>query len=294
MRISSTSLALLALSPLSMANGALPLSRQFGHALESIQQQQSNTRSLTFKKSLIRALQDQTDTEQEMTQELLDALGPELVAALPCLMALDSNGMGDDDGGGDVDDGGDDDENPPLAFLDGYMDDACDESTGICDFSSEMDEEKIKCDETGGKIILNDILFCKEEMDDGDEEAPDMDMIFNNAPDMDIIFNNVPVCFPQICPDDSNMMELAAMAAKMVVIIFAQMFGDLGDDTEMDMEAIGMLGMKQECASGTKLATSDKKDTETETGGGSSAAVRNIVWSFSVAAAVGIGAFLAV
>lgn len=279
MRISSTSLTLLALS-LSMANGALPLSRQLGHALESIQQQQSNTRSLTFKKSLIRALQAQTDTEQEMD--------PDLLAAMPCLQALMTITMedGGDGDGGDVGDGGGDDEDNPLAFLDGLDTDGgeiCDRTTGICDFSSGKDEAKIECDETGGKIISNDFLICKEDMDDVDE----------GAPDMDIIYNNVPICFPQICPDDANMFEMMGMMMEMLAAMFEGFGGDETVTAEPGTEIdLGAMFTKQECASGTKLATSDKKDTET--GGGSSAAVRNIIWSFSVAAAVGIGAFLAV
>ena len=266
MRISSTSLALLALSPLSMANGAKPLSRQLGHALESIQEQQSSTKSLKFKK-MVRALQDQTDTD-EMPQEYLDAFGPELVAMLPCIGALFP--MGDDMEMGDG--GGDGNQNNPLDFLEDYKDNACD-ATGNCDFSIAKDEAKIKCDETGGKIISNDILYCKEDFGDDVEGAPDMDVIYNNAP----------VCFPQICPDDSNVIELGAMASKMFIISLAMAFGT---EVDMDMEEMGP-GMKEECASGTKLATSDN-------GGGSSAAARNIIWSFSVAAAVGIGAFLAV
>jgi len=228
-----------------MANGAKPLSRQLSHALESIQQQQSNTRSLKFKKA-IRALQDQTDDDQEMPQEYLDALGPEIVAMLPCLTAMGGDGMEmemGDDGGDGGDDGLDNDENNILAFLDDYNDDAC-EATGICDFSIIKDEEKIKCDENGGKIIMNDILFCKEDMD----------------ADMDMIIYNAPVCFPQVCPDDSNAMELTAMGVKMFMIILAMMFGT--DLTEIDMEEIPMVGTKEECASGTRLAISDTKDTK--------------------------------
>jgi len=266
-----------------MANGAKPLSRQLSHALESIQeQQQSNTKSLKFKK-MVRALQDQTDTDQS--------------ALMPCLMAMmggedememgdgggDGNGDGDGNGGGD----GDDDENDPFAFLGDYRDTACD-AAGVCDYSIAKDDQQIKCDETGGKIIVQkDILFCKEDTED-DEEAPGMDLIVSNAP----------ICFSQVCPDDTDVNELL----KLVAMFMMAMMGG-GDGTEMDMEVIA--GAKDECASGTKLATSDNKDTETdgdkkdtETGGeadgGSSAAAGNIIWSFSVAAAVGIGAFLAV
>merc|ERR1712086_345115 len=114
----------------------------------------------------------------------------------------------------------------------------------------------------------------------------------------DLIVSNAPICFSQVCPDDTDVNELL----KLVAMFMMAMMGG-GDGTEMDMEVIA--GAKDECASGTKLATSDNKDTETdgdkkdtETGGeadgGSSAAARNIIWSFSVAAAVGIGAFLAV
>jgi len=274
MRISSTSLALLALTPLAMANEALPLSRQLGHALESIQQQQSNTRSLTFKKSLIRALQDPTDTELAC-----------ILAAAPSGISGSTEDEGEEaeeflDGGGDPFD--------PFALLNEFVEDACDESGGICDFSSAKDEAKDMCDEVGGKIILNDFLLCKEDIVKG--------MMGEDAPDMDVIFVNAPVCLPQSCPDDSNLMELAAMAVKMRFSAELEEDPDRAEDLAEDMaeELEKKPGMKQECASGTKLATSYKKDTEAETGGGSSAAVRNIIWSFSVAATVGIWAFLAV
>jgi len=230
---------------------------------------------------MVRALQDQTDTDQS--------------ALMPCLMAMmggedememgDGGGDGDGDGNGGGD--GDDDENDPFAFLGDYRDTACD-AAGVCDYSIAKDDQQIKCDETGGKIIVQkDILFCKEDTED-DEEAPGMDLIVSNAP----------ICFSQVCPDDTDVNELL----KLVAMFMMAMMGG-GDGTEMDMEVIA--GAKDECASGTKLATSDNKDTETdgdkkdtETGGeadgGSSAAARNIIWSFSVAAAVGIGAFLAV
>jgi len=280
MRISSTSLALLALTPLAMANEALPLSRQLGHALESIQQQQSNTRSLTFKKSLIRALQDPTDTELAC-----------ILAAAPSGISGSTEDEGEEaeeflDGGGDPFD--------PFALLNEFVEDACDESGGICDFSSAKDEAKDMCDEVGGKIILNDFLLCKEDsMEDEDEdEGSGMDLIFVN----DVIFVNAPVCLPQSCPDDSNLMELAAMVVKMRFSAELEEDPDRAEDLAEDMaeELEKKPGMKQECASGTKLATSYKKDTEAETGDGSSAAVRNIIWSFSVAATVGIWAFLAV
>ena len=57
-------------------------------------------------------------------------------------------------------------------------------------------------------------------------------------------------------------------------------------DVEVDMME---LLSKQQCASGIKLSTSDDGS---DSGDSSGAAARNMCWSFSVAAAVGFGAFL--
>ena len=248
-------LTLLALS-LSTANGALSLpTRQLSSALESIQQ--SNKKSLTHKKSLIRALQlEDLDAEDQA-----------------CLFGI-IGALGEDDN--------------PLATITEEQDyyDSCDFSTGIgiCDFS----DSTVECDESAGKTIFNDMLVCKEDVPEGDGQPFDM------------VMNNIPFCFPKICPEDANFIEM--------MLIFFQIFAEsleglAGNETTpedtVDLDMLEALG-KQQCDSGTKLSDypstdhSHSHDSRGDTPDTSDASVRNMILSFSVAAAMGIGAFLTV
>lgn len=257
MRISSSSFTLLALS-LSTANGALSLpTRQLSSALESIQQSTKN--SLTHKKSLIRALQGEIDAESQA-----------------CLVALIGT-MEEDDN--------------PMAFMDelNFSDsNICDYSTGIgiCDLS----DSNVECDQSTGKIITNDMLMCKENNPEG------------TVGPVDMVINNIPYCFPKICPDDTNMIEMMTMLIQMFIGELGGNETDTGEDGADMFEAF----TKQQCDSGTKLSdhTGDEhtsgdhshshSDDGTDSADSSDASVRSMILSFSVAAAVGIGAFLTV
>lgn len=237
-----------------------------------------------------------------------------------CLMAYlmggfteAANDVGGD--GGEVEDETDD--SNPLSFLedvDYANTDVCDYTTGvgICDIS----DTAIECDESDEstmKIIFNDMLMCKESMPEGE------------GPPVDMIINNIPYCVPKICPDDSNMVELMIMFLEMFVGAFEQGLEEGGetvtvtptegdgvvvDDPTAELEAF----TKQQCDSGTKLSSTTTEedagdndhsgdhsgedgshDSGDSSGDDSSgAAVKNMIWSFSVAAAVGIGSFLVV
>jgi len=302
MRISSSSLTLLALS-LSTANAALPLpTRQLSRALESIQQ--SNKKSLTLKKSMIRALQAQ---EAEVD--------PETMACLTAYM-MGMGGEADNDVGGDGGEGEDENDDNPLSVLDDvdYANtDVCDYATagvGICDLS----DTDIECDESDGstmKIITNDMLLCKESVPEGEGAG------------MDLIYNNIPYCVPKVCPDDSNMVDMMIMFIEMFVAAFEQGLAEGGetapvadgDGVAVDPTAELKEFTKEQCDSGTKLLTSTTTEESEESdshdhdshdshdhsgdhtsddGNSSGAAVKNMILSFSVAAAVGIGSFLVV
>lgn len=223
---------------------------------------------MTDKKSLIRALEgEDLDAEDQA-----------------CLFAL-LGAMGEDDN--------------LLAFMDelDYSDsNICDYSTGkgICDLS----DSTVECDESSGKIIFNDMLVCKEDIPEEDGLTFDM------------VMNNIPYCFPKICPDDANMIEMLVSIMQMFVESFEGLAGNetVPEDTS-DVDMIAAFG-KQQCDSGTKLSdhtstsedhshsgdhshSHDSGDTP-DTPDTSDASVRNMILSFSVAAAMGIGAFLTV
>eukprot|EP00591_Stephanopyxis_turris_P009439 CAMPEP_0195518212 /NCGR_PEP_ID=MMETSP0794_2-20130614/12583_1 /TAXON_ID=515487 /ORGANISM="Stephanopyxis turris, Strain CCMP 815" /LENGTH=274 /DNA_ID=CAMNT_0040647139 /DNA_START=56 /DNA_END=877 /DNA_ORIENTATION=- len=235
MRISSSSLVILALS-LSTANGAMRLQRQVIHALESVQQSKMAS-SLTVKKSMMRAL----ETEEDM-----------------CFEAF--YGSGTPDGGDGGDDGeyyndnaedGDGVYYDDVYYNDAYYDDVtplvlvnaiieefseyCDSSTGIliCDLLDATEAVRIGCD-AGEKPVTNNILVCKENVPDDDEAAG-----------MDTIIRNWPVCVPQVCPDDTNFLELRFPT------FYSNSTGIEGD-TET-VTNIGIPNRKEECASGTTL-----------------------------------------
>lgn len=221
---------------------------------------------MTDKKSLIRALEG----------EELDAEDQACLVALLTTMGEDAN---------------------PLAFMDelDYADsDICDYSTGkgICDLS----DTTVECDESAGKIISNDMLVCKEAFPE--EEGMPFDMVITN----------ISYCFPKLCPDDANMIEMMVSIMQMFVGLGEGLAGNetVPEDTsELDMVAAFS---KQQCDSGTKLSdhtstehshsgdhshSHDSGDTP-DTPDTSDASVRNMILSLSVAAAVGIGAFLTV
>ena len=69
-------------------------------------------------------------------------------------------------------------------------------STRVCDLSITEAAEKVKCDQLGGKIISDDILFCKEDFNSDD------------WPGGDVRINNAPICLASSCKENTQLVHL--------------------------------------------------------------------------------------
>lgn len=168
---------------------------------------------------------------------------------------------------GDLEDDGDY-VNNPLSFLDDIGPDSeiCDISTGICDFadSPKLGNATAACDASSErKLVLNDVLICKE---DNDPEA-------ESVPDMDITIRNAPLCVPRVCPDNVKLPEL-------LLALLQQC-----PETAEELKEIPIL--KEQCDSGISI--------ETDNGSGnSSVAARSMIWSISLTATISIGVYFTI
>mmetsp|Transcript_1440 Transcript_1440/g.1371 ORF Transcript_1440/g.1371 Transcript_1440/m.1371 type:complete len:222 (-) Transcript_1440:232-897(-) len=84
----------------------------------------------------------------------------------------------------------------PVGSFENVSDEICNRSTLVCDLSSTEAAEKAKCDVLGGKIISDDILFCKEDFNSDD------------WPGGDVRINNAPICLASSCKDNMQLVDL--------------------------------------------------------------------------------------
>jgi hypothetical protein len=137
--------------------------------------------------------------------------------------------------------------------------DACNQNTLTCDLTSLYATAKTACDAVGGKIIKNDLIFCKE----------DFASIRPEAPPGDISILNIPMCFAQSCADDTHITDIFK-----VMIEFIKAFGDVSGAANVP---------------DFKFITGEKCDSgQDTTGSTSSAGGANTFGSFFLATTVGI------
>mmetsp|Transcript_1439 Transcript_1439/g.1370 ORF Transcript_1439/g.1370 Transcript_1439/m.1370 type:complete len:222 (-) Transcript_1439:231-896(-) len=84
----------------------------------------------------------------------------------------------------------------PVGSFENVSDEICNRSTLVCDLSSTEAAEKAKCDVLGGKIISDDILFCKEDFNSDD------------WPGGDVRINNAPICLASSCKENTQLVHL--------------------------------------------------------------------------------------
>lgn len=263
MRINSSFLVVLALSLKSTDGASLKLisnrasfQKQLNQALKMIEVHQSTVPAAH--KSVIRGL-----NQEDSGCNPID----------PCIQAL-VKAYGDDGDGGSPSSSGKV-VNDTLSFLDEIGSDAeiCDINTGICDFadSPELVNATAACDASSErKLVLNDVLICREDSDPEEK----------NATDMDITIRNAPVCVPRVCLDNVKLTKLLPD--------LLQQCPDAAEVLE------GIPKFKEQCDSGISIEADNGSDNNDNGGDNSSVATRSIIWSISLTATISIGVYFTI